>query len=562
MNRHATLDTACTGTQAAATYARKSTPDEQGVADQHALNAARAQRDGYPVPDTREYRYGDDDTSGVTTSRKDWDRLVALIESGEAPFCRLYVKDRTRLGRWSDPRQHTYWEVHFERHGVQIVYSERERQIDYRDPASRGEMIGHFIKDQVDNVVSAEERIRLIRRITVGMRSAVLRGFYPGSTAPYATERWLADARSGTLVERVPEGKRLRREGCDFRLRWAEDGTTDVVRQIFTCIEAGESLQAIAVRLNEQRTPTPGRSQSWSAEAVRRIARNPIYMGDLVWGRGTRAGDPVTHTEAVVDGQEAILYQDFLPDAPVPRAQWEHVQQLLNGTREQWTQRRATSPDFLLSGLLRCPQCGRAWHGHTSSRKNGTARRRYYRHELSRRHNAHVRCGLNNRYLRAEVVEAAVLAAVQRTLSDERLVQIVEEAIAERQRLLGSIDHAREIARTEQQLRRKEAALDQATMARLEAQTGAEIESCRRVVEALGQEVDHLRSRLADRMQEQNRLTSLERRIEMLPERARDLWSAFADAPLPDQKEILATLIDGIDVGEDLESAVVRMRAL
>ncbi|HEY0779095.1 MAG TPA: recombinase family protein, partial [Gemmatirosa sp.] len=74
-----------------ASYARKSDRDQEGLDSQHEGNASAAARDDYGVPS--EYQFGDDDTSGVTTTRGGLDRLMALVESGRAPFDRVYIKN-------------------------------------------------------------------------------------------------------------------------------------------------------------------------------------------------------------------------------------------------------------------------------------------------------------------------------------------------------------------------------------------------------------------------------------------------------------------------------------
>ena len=545
----------------AASYGRKSDKNDQGVRDQHDGNTGRARRDGFTIPDSPQYRFGDDDTSGTTKSRREWDRLVQLVQSGQAPFSRVYIKDKTRFGRWTDPRFQFYWPVLFEQYGVRILFSEVDHQPDYAAEQTTPETIGLFLRDAVDGIVASEERTRHLRRITSGMRKSVIRGFWPGSAVPYGTQRWLC-SESGTLYEPVPAGQRLSRPGCRYKLQWAEDGSADVVRKIFGAIEAGKSLASIADELTAAQTPTPGRSRQWSVEAVRRIVRNPIYCGDVIWGRGTRDGDPVEHTVATEDGKEAVLYRDFLPGAPVTRTHWEAVQKILDGTREHWHKRRATSPDFLLSGLLACEHCGKGWHGYTSSRLSGDTRRRYYRHELARGRAEGIACPANNRYLRAEALEKEVLGCVWHVLRDERLVHMTEEAIGERQRLLGSMNHAEKIDKAEEQLRRKEAALDRAMQGHFEASTDAERESSRRVAEALGRDVDHLRRRLENLKAERDRLARLEEHIAPGTRRTQALLDVLERCSPEERKELLATLVEKIHVRTDLQSATLRLRAL
>src|SRR5690606_13687064 len=101
-------------------------------------------------------------------------------------------------------------------------------------------------------------------------------------------------------------------KGCRYRLRWADDNSRETIRLIYDLLESGDSLAAVAHRLNDRGVPSPGTRGIWHSESVRRIARNPIYCGDLVWGRTTREGQPIDSETAHLDGKEAILVRDFL----------------------------------------------------------------------------------------------------------------------------------------------------------------------------------------------------------------------------------------------------------
>ena len=66
----------------AASYARKSTPQEEAVQAQHATNGERARADGFHVPP--DLCWGDDGTSGTTIHRAGLDALLGVISTGNA----------------------------------------------------------------------------------------------------------------------------------------------------------------------------------------------------------------------------------------------------------------------------------------------------------------------------------------------------------------------------------------------------------------------------------------------------------------------------------------------
>lgn len=106
----------------AASYARSAVENPLSIAQQHARNAACAERDGYRI--LPEHCFADHGESGLAASGPALDRLVALVTRGDAPFDRLYLRDRCRLSRSPDPRDHFAWEILFEHLGVEICYSD------------------------------------------------------------------------------------------------------------------------------------------------------------------------------------------------------------------------------------------------------------------------------------------------------------------------------------------------------------------------------------------------------------------------------------------------------
>lgn len=60
-------------------------------------NAARS--DGYHIPDSSDFLFGDDGVSGRASRRPQMERLLDVVRSGQAQFSRLYVTDVVRLSR-------------------------------------------------------------------------------------------------------------------------------------------------------------------------------------------------------------------------------------------------------------------------------------------------------------------------------------------------------------------------------------------------------------------------------------------------------------------------------
>jgi hypothetical protein len=89
----------------AASLERQSRDYAEGVEAQYAINRQRAEKDGFMIPDDPMFRFTENHVRGQAINRKQWERLVKAVESGDAPFERVYVKARPRTGRWKDPRE-------------------------------------------------------------------------------------------------------------------------------------------------------------------------------------------------------------------------------------------------------------------------------------------------------------------------------------------------------------------------------------------------------------------------------------------------------------------------
>lgn len=472
----------------AASYGRKSYRDPEGIEAQYLGNQRKAHEHGFTIPTSPEFRFDDDDTVGITKSRAGFDRLVEVVTSGDAPFERVYIKDKTRLGRWDDPRYHSYLEVLFETHGVRIVYCDDPNgPIDYEN-ADPGQILGRHLKDQVDNANASQERRRLRRRVTGGMRKRVYDGYYPGSKAPYGLRRTLVDARSKEVLQDVPQLGTIRMPDCHYGLRWADDGSLQVIVRIFELAEQGWSLRRIAQRLNADGLPSPlvargehrryrrklssgewilanappsaspvsvesaeramdATTRPWLPATVGHILRNPIYCGDLVWSRTTRGhlGEPVDVRAANLDdAKEALIAIDFIKGAPISRARWMALQELLDDSSHGKAGRRPSNPAYLLTGLLRCQTCGATFTGFTKA----VSGRRYYRHHQhgSTERREHVlACPGRARYVDADALEAAVLDVFHQALADERLAQLAEAEVNQHLERGGSDDRQEQI---------------------------------------------------------------------------------------------------------------------
>lgn len=173
-----------------------------------------------------------------------------------------------------------------------------------------------------------------------------------------------AEFEHATIVDRVTSGiERRAREG-----RWPngripfgytrneqkhlipDERTAPVIRRIFKLYAAGRlGAAAIARRLDSEHAPAPPRG--WQPAVVLWILSNQAYVGRVHWRKETFPG----------------LHQPL-----IDQATFDQAQALLKERGEDLAMRAASRAEFLLTGLIRCGRCRRAYVGMSAKGNGGT----------------------------------------------------------------------------------------------------------------------------------------------------------------------------------------------
>jgi site-specific DNA recombinase len=262
-----------------------------------------------------------------------------------------------------------------------------------------------------------------------------------------------AEFEHATIVDRVTSGiERRAREGRwpngripfgyarnDEKQLVPDERTAPVVRRIFERYATGRlGAASIARRLDAEHAPAPARG--WQPAVVLWILGNEAYVGRVHWRGETFPGihKPLIDTET-----------------------FEHAQALLKQRGEDWALRASDRAEFLLSGLLRCGRCRRAYVGMSARGNGGT----YHYYACSGRQKRG-RKSCDGERLPKDKLEAAILDQLTGMYRDGAVIRAaIEEAAASNETNRAALVErqtslAREIARAERAVERYEDAFE------------------------------------------------------------------------------------------------------
>jgi site-specific DNA recombinase len=302
-------------------------------------------------------------------------------------------------------------------------------------------------------VVFAEfEHATIVDRVTAGLERRVREGKWMSGRLPYGYVR-----------------------DKETKLLAPDPVKAPVVRRIFHLYaEAKLGTTAIARTLDAEGAPPP-RKQGWSPNALQLILANPAYRGLVRWNGETHPG---LHEPLVDEGT------------------FEQAQEILRRRGGDASLRRGNPSDFLLSGLVRCHHCGRAYVG--TSAHGRSARYTYYACSTRYKYGPS-KC--NGDRLPKEQLEAAVLSQLADLYRDGR---VIEKALAdaphhtedERPRIEEQLASARvEITRLEARLERYFEAFEDGSLSPADCQ--ARVDGHRVRLEALREQEADLTHTLA-----------------------------------------------------------------
>jgi site-specific DNA recombinase len=300
-----------------------------------------------------------DQASGVTLERPGLEQALGLARERRFDLLLCYRVDR--LSR--KVRQLSGLCEELDRLG--IVLKSATEPFDTSSAAGRMML-------QMLGVFAEFEHATIVDRVTAGLERRVREGRWMSGRTPYGYTR------ANSLL--VPDPVKA-----------------PIVRRIFSLYAEGKlGTTAIARALDAEGAPAP-RRHGWSPNALQLILANPAYRGLIRWNGSLFEG---------------------LHEPLVDQELFQKAQQILRRRGEDASLRRGNPSEFLLSGLVRCDHCGRAYVGTSAHGRSS----RYTYYACSTRYKYGPTKCMGER-LPKDRLEAAVLAQLAELYRDGRLIE-------------------------------------------------------------------------------------------------------------------------------------------
>lgn len=272
--------------------------------------------------------YEDAGLSGTTTDdRIEFNRLLIDIEEGKNNIKTIITFKLSRISR--NVRDVANLVDFLEKNNVNLVCI--QDNIDTRTPMGKV-----FI--YLAAIFAEMERDNIVEFGKMGQKQRALNGYWNG-------------------------GKAYGYKSINKELVIVEE-QAEVIREIFKLYLDGWGYKKIAMHLTNIGIKTL-KNEEWSIQGIKQVLDNPLYAGFIQYGkhkdweknrRSGKQNDPI-----IVEGKhKPIISIDT----------WEKTQNMREIKSKMNTRDITPKGDFLLTGLLKCPQCGASMISCQSKKKN------------------------------------------------------------------------------------------------------------------------------------------------------------------------------------------------
>ena len=173
----------------------------------------------------------------------------------------------------------------------------------------------------------------------------------------------------------------------DGELVIAED-EVEIIQMIFDrYIHTNDGINGVANYLNNhgytKKLRQNGTIPGFSASFIKKIIDNPVYMGKIAYGRRRTEKKTGTRNETHVVEQSDFPVYEGVREAIIAEEDWELAQE--KRSKNNYRREKIHDPEHahILSGILKCPCCGKGMYGNIAKAGRKDNKTRYLEKQLS-----------------------------------------------------------------------------------------------------------------------------------------------------------------------------------
>ena len=217
----------------------------------------------------------------------------------------------------------------------------------------------------------------------------------------------------------------------------------ETVKEIFRLYtEEGQSISYIAKKLNDENIQREQRGNvkisGFTDRTVRIILSNPVYAGMISYGRRHTVKVEGKNNETKVvkqDDESKIILVDGVHEPIVSKETFAKAEERLKKNVAHRKTRSDSTTVYPLTGLIRCPDCGKNIFGYTAPpRKKKNGKEGYYPRYISYRcisgrDRNGISCSLANKYYSGTKLETEVKEVISSMVTIPEFVELISQKI-------------------------------------------------------------------------------------------------------------------------------------
>lgn len=402
----------------AVAYARFSTDKQREESITAQLRAIHEYAKKHQIEIVKEYC--DEGRSATTDERPAFQRMISELKQLKPNFVLVHKLDRFARDRFDA----AFYRREIQKAGAKLIAVDQ----DFGDSPE-----SVLLESLVEGMAEYYSK-NLAREVMKGMKENAYKAQFNGGWVPLGYD--------------IDENKRY----------VVNEKEAAAVRLIFSLKLKGYSYSRIAEELNEKGYKTK-RGRPFGKNSIYEILRNEKYCGTYIFNETPKKIHGKRNNRIKKPAEEIIKVEGGVPSI-ISRQDWERVQKMLDS--KKLTTPRKASTVYILTGILKCCECGSAMTGQSITRKTKDSKKKYYYYMCS---NAKRKAGCSHtKQHPKELLENKVLEAIEERVTKIKDVPFLADKLWEEIQKINA-ERDTELEDVRRQLKEVQKTLDNYTRA-------------------------------------------------------------------------------------------------